>query len=835
MAKLAVVAWQAMESSRLIVGLLWVFLLSACGGAVGAGAADADTDGGGTVVLLDVGVAEPDTAPPIAALCETDADCVEEDARWCVTPGLCAQCRQDSDCGVWQRCTSGTCLSRVCKPAQALCVGDTRWTCAEGGKSWEPFRCAPGTCVDGACAACVPGSRWCSEDGVVTCDSNGQAGAEVQACAGATQCVVEQCVQCRVQGERGCVDGRAVECSAFGSWKVGEDCKASGKACSEGACIDCDPGTLHCFDQDAECTYAGKTKVLAHCLEQGSACWQGECLGLCDHYDVKQPLAVNCAAGVCCERPDGTLETTALEGCGEPAAGAYRPWEHCTVPVCCRTPDGADAELPVGTCNAGGGVELAPEHCGAPTCCMDEDLQFSVMPVALCVPSGGARVADVACETTGCCRTGPSTFVEADVDACAAASGTVTSGLLCHEPTVVTIAADVAPQPNSGCVEQPLLAVPSSGNDSVVVYNLDTLTVETAAFPVCDGPSRMVMDADTNVFVACRLDGVVVKATKDGVILWKRPVCGGYGANGVALAPDGRLFASCAEKVLELNPATGQALDSVAVGFHIYGIAADQTGVYAADRFVYKVGIDQPKLYVAWQVPNGHYGIATDGLGKVWLSGAAVTALDADDGAKLESYLLPTTAFGAGLSVGPDGLVYAAARGAGVYVVAPGVGLVRHLVTPAASSETKGVALDASGNAYAINLDGSDVTRFDAQGVATSFGGGGLDRPDPYNGDLTGRGAGCINGGTSFAWHSGMVAGPSDSTVWLDVTWEATTPPQTAIYVAWRPGPDVAWKLLDQGSILAYVGPGIEFLAHLSGTETAKPHLQSITVRYVQP
>ncbi|MEZ4267741.1 MAG: hypothetical protein R3F39_15280 [Myxococcota bacterium] len=100
---------------------------------------------------------------------------------------------------------------------------------------------------------------------------------------------------------------------------------------------------------------------------------------------------------------------------------------------------------------------------------------------------------------------------------------------------------------------------------------------------------------------------------------------------------------------------------------------------------------------------------------------------------------------------------------------------------------------------------------------------------------MTGLSAGCVSGGISTNWQSGTVAGPTDSTVWLDVTWKATTPPNTSMYIVWRPGPGVAWKLLEQGSIIGYGGPSVEFLAHLAGTKTAKPHLQSITVRYVQP
>ncbi|MEZ4267740.1 MAG: hypothetical protein R3F39_15275 [Myxococcota bacterium] len=175
-----------------------------------------------------------------------------------------------------------------------------------------------------------------------------------------------------------------------------------------------------------------------------------------------------------------------------------------------------------------------------------------------------------------------------------------------------------------------------------MIYNRDTLEVVTAAFPVCDDPSRMVMAPDTDVFVACRGDGVVVRATKEGIILWSRSVCDDLmGANGVALGPGGRLFVACRRKVVELNPLTGQALGSLAIGYHLYGIAADSTGVYASDRFVYKVGLNKSKLYVAWKVPNGHYGIATDGLGTVWLNGAAVTALDSDDGTKLSPTSCP--------------------------------------------------------------------------------------------------------------------------------------------------------------------------------------------------
>jgi hypothetical protein len=45
--------------------------------------------------------------------------------------------------------------------------------------------------------------------------------------------------------------------------------------------------------------------------------------------------------------------------------------------------------------------------------------------------------------------------------------------------------------------------------------------------------------------------------------------------------------------------------------------------------------------------------------------------------------------------------------------------------------------------------------------------------------------------------------------------------------------PEVAWKLLEQGSIIAYAGPSIEFLAYFSGSKAGKSYFESITVRYV--
>jgi hypothetical protein len=246
-----------------------------------------------------------------------------------------------------------------------------------------------------------------------------------------------------------------------------EDGRAAGKERADGACLDCDPGSLHRLGQDAQCMSGGKTKRLEHCMEKGSACWQGQCLPLCEFYDLKQPLSVNRSGGVCCERPGGKLEGTGVNDCGEAASGVYRPWAFCAEPVGCRTPDGTQAELPRGTCSAAGGEELGPDQCALPTCCEGPNLEFAVVPLAQCIARGNIPVADAICETADCSRTGPAEFIPADAPACAAAGGIVTSGLLCGPQEQVTVQADVTLHPTGECTYQPWLAVPSSLNDSM--------------------------------------------------------------------------------------------------------------------------------------------------------------------------------------------------------------------------------------------------------------------------------------------------------------------------------------------------------------------------------
>lgn len=822
----------AIVEVALVSSALLALSCSAAGGA--SDAAGGGPDGG--IVVQDV-APEPDAEPP-PEICGSDDDCPTKAAPHCVAPGRCRACADDSDCGVWQRCHLGQCLVRVCQPGEIRCDGDTEHTCNPDGKGWSAFICRTGGCSPEGCDTCSPGQPMCVGDTVSKCNGAGNAFESFSACAATQHCTGGACRDCLTPGEISCSFGRAVRCGTFGSWEVIDGCAAKGQHCAAGKCIDCEPANLRCAGQDLLCLDGAKSTVIQACDDAGLMCWEGGCWPKCGDYDFKTQTEGDCDEGVCCEFASSELALTGRSEC-ESVGGHIIPWHVCQQPVCCELPDGKVTDLGAGKCAGVGGTAIAADYCAAPVCCHHGGLGFEEAPVGACHQSAGRSVASAWCEPGPCCALNAGeSFISADAAACAAAHGLPAPALLCGaKPSEQNISADeLSVSLHGSCDYVPFMVVPSTTEDALVVYDLDTLSVATSAFHVCEDPSRVVMTAATDTFTACRQGGALARSTRDGALSWLTKLPGCDLNRGVAIAPDGRLFTSCYSpgRVWEIDPDTGAIVpgSETALSGPVYGLVADSTGLYAAGGGVRKVRLGGAlDLTEAWSITRSTYGIATDGLGTVWVGGQSLAAIDGDDGSLIESWEVGT--FTTGVVVAPGGEVVAAGSSDAIYVVVPGQGITRTLHLPAGAHGPRGVSVDALGNIYAINLSSSNVTRITPTGEMTNFGGGGLSSPYSYNGALTGFSSSCVGANTS-SWESEPIDA-GRPVAWLDVRWAADLPPGTKLTVSWRVDDSGPWAVVpESGDVIAAWGQRLSLRASLSTTAPhATPTLHSLTVRWI--
>lgn len=780
-----------------------------------------------TLTLVDVGPVGGPAVSDRHVACASDEECPKDLPR-CVTPGLCFACATDADCEIWERCTGGYCVNRVCEPGAATCVDDAHFVCQPGSDVWAGLPCAAGSCskTDG-CGACAPGQVACVGSDVMVCNVAGDSYVLAQACPAGEVCSHGTCVQCQQPGEVGCHQGAAVVCGQYGRWSVLEDCFGQGLQCTGGECTACESGTETCIQWVAHCKVDGKLTEVTDCGAMGLLCWQGACEPLCSDYDFKQGTTGNCPDGACCEYPDGALFSVGKDSC-EPSGGELVPYALCQEAVCCRMPETlADVELPVGQCHALGGSPVVPQVCGVEVCCSTGAGAFSMLPVAKCLTLGG-EADEALCQHGQCCWSAvDGAWWEAGLDDCLAAGGAPAADLLCEgDPTASTLTLGGLLEGSSACEPASRLAVPSSSANSVVVYDLETLTPLFPPVKVCQNPSRLILTPDGVVFTVCRGDGHMARIEPDGSLAWDVQLPDCFSARGIALHPDGRLFAGCSVPglVYEIDPATGGLVaDHELSTSSVYGMAVDVTGLYVAggstiSRFDIDGGGPPAK---AWEVDQYYYGITTDGEGTVWLGGVGVRALDAGDGHLKEAW---GTDFVHGVTMGPDGLLYGAApligsNGQGYHVLQPGVGIIatRLLGGSKYQHAPKGVALDGAGNAYTINLGSSTVTRVAPDGTLTSFGQTDLLNPYAYNGDLTGITTACVTGNFQ-SWESDPLVGPVADTLWLDVTWAGDVPEGSVLSVAYRLEPADSWTPLPQSPTwLGIYAPALYLRATVSG------------------
>ena len=833
-----------------VVGLLALGVFAGgCGGPDEEAPAPVEDDVPG-LLLVDIGgPGEPDAVLGTGSPCTVDDDC-PLGAPLCLPPGLCRECGSDADCHVWARCTQGACVPRLCEPGDVRCEGDLRFVCQDNGNTWSGFACVAGTCAVEGCP-CPPGVGVCVDSAVWVCKADGTEYVEKTPCADNTTCVSGQCLQCLTSGELGCFGGMAVVCSPYGMWQVAEDCKSQGLACTAGSCTECDDGTFQCAGDLLRCEKEGTLSDVMDCAESGLVCYEGQCWTKCPGYDFKLGEA-NCASGICCKKETGKLVITGPENCGGKPGEKIVPWSLCAEPVCCQLPMGSLADLPLGSCGAVGGTVVPDVQCAEPVCCNLKDGETVIMAVGACGAAGGEPAGDpVFCVTGDCCRIEDG-WQPLDAQACAAAEGTPVADIFCRNtPEWVSWTVDATIEPGV-CDATSFIAVPSTNTDQVVVFDLETLEPHSK-IPVCDNPSRILLDPQGFVVASCRGDGSVTRATVDGDVLWttKLPNCNL--SRGVTLTPSGQLFASCftTNMLHGLDPTTGALLDSIALNVDqpqgwftgSYGIASDWEAVYSVGQGAL-VRVDYTaagELSIAWAVQTSFYGVAVDGIDRIWLGGAGMRSHSTLDGSLVEmwgvgggDWIHGVGGWIHGITVGPGGLIYGAHTGSDkVLVVAPGEGVIHAHSTLPGGAGPKGVALDADGNIYAVNLLASNIMRISPEGETTLFGDGDLAGPYAYSGDMTGLTVSCVVGGSN-TYESPVFSPAGPFTLWLDIVWEADEPPGTKISLSYRVGNSGWAPVGESGEVILLISPDIQLRAVLISTDgETVPTLESVSVRYI--
>lgn len=396
--------------------------------------------------------------------------------------------------------------------------------------------------------------------------------------------------------------------------------------------------------------------------------------------------------------------------------------------------------------------------------------------------------------------------------------------------------------PDSSCSEEHLLVVPSSGADALSVFDLDAEPPQAlpgSPFPTCSDPSRVLLDRHADIVATCRGDGRVVKHASGGEVLWDVTLPECTAVRGAVVGPDDRLFVGCTNtgRVHELDPDTGDVLDTVATGVDVYGLGVDAGGVYATDfGNLAKVRVEGG-LKVVWKVAASGYGIAADGAGRVWLAESpGLVGYSAADGTPLVTVpIVGPEPFESGhcngVAIGPRGRVHVGCAESGDYVAIydPEADALELLTLPSGASHPRGVAVDAAGDLLTINLDSNNVTRFDAlTRQATTFGSGALQQPYGYSGDMTGLSACRFAGRTT--WLSEPVRVGDGATRWLTVRWRATVPEGTSLEVSFRldGGP---WVEVLDGMAIDAVAEELQLRVVLaSSREDAAPTLHELAV-----
>ncbi|HKU43199.1 MAG TPA: hypothetical protein VJR89_33795, partial [Polyangiales bacterium] len=209
--------------------------------------------------------------------CDTAGSGFYENMR-CASPEAC-------------RANEGKCAEPICNPGQTTCMGDTLQRCRQDRTGFEKVRdCEKGQCDAnaGACRACMPGTKRCNGNTLLTCDSAGMR-EESMNCAArcdkdrCVECVGEEVAQCTVNNNNGqnqctsgskrCRDGRWSECEVV-MVSTPETCNGKDDNCDgmvDNDVVDC--------PQNQVCLTSGKCGCRDNRgCQQGQFCSEGTCI-----------------------------------------------------------------------------------------------------------------------------------------------------------------------------------------------------------------------------------------------------------------------------------------------------------------------------------------------------------------------------------------------------------------------------------------------------------------------------------------------------------------------------------------------------------------------------
>ncbi len=532
----------------------------------------------------------------------------------------------------------------------------------------------------------------------------------------------------------------------------------------------------------------------------------------------QQPAQVCAPASICCRLQNGQVFPLTADDCKE-KGGAPVALELCQPEVCCQAANGAVQTLPKTTCAAQGGTEVSADLCKE-ACCTFKDGSQSIMLVGNCQDVGGD-----ATQVSDC------------------------KGVVHTE----TWQANYTLNPDAPCDPAPYLVVPSSGANQLAVYDLTTLLpLPTSPFDTCSNPSRVMMDANTDVYASCRegsMGGRVRKHTRDGVFIWETQLTNCTGARGVAMSGDGRLFAVCSagtRAIHELAPATGAILATILFPTNVfpYGVSAGPDALYVAHLSSALTRIDLATFTTTWHITlnPGPYGVSADALGGVWIGGqtlqhidAAGTVVDMVDTTNSGVY---SNGYVTGVQVALDGTVSAALYVHDVIVHHdPLAATTAFWPADVTAHVTYGVTADAQNNIYSINRTSSSLTKYAAgTGAPTFFGPDSLNNtilvaPYGYSGDMTGITA-CI-AGTTDVWISQPFDSGSPATTWGVISWVATTPAGSSVSVYISTDGGTIWTLVTNGQLLGLSAQTVQVKAILQTTVPGNnPTISNISINY---
>ncbi len=312
-----------------------------------------------------------------AACTPGEAFCQSNVVKLCGDDGLTASVV--AACSASQYCEGAACKAMACKPNQSVCTGNAVQTCdAIGAAYLASVDCGSQTCVNGACKSllCPPATLVCSAGKLATCSPDGLSFTSEKPCDNSTYCGVG------ATGDAGCLPMACAPSQPVCTGKVagicksdgsgteasGVDCAASGKVCSQGACVSllCDPaGGPYCDGRAVKsCDSSGMNPTTVATCGAGQFCVKGACAN-----QVCTPNSLQC---------NGNVATTCdTLGSGLVAGGSDCGSQKCVGGVCkpvvCTAGQTTCAAGVVKTCG-GDGTSYAPDkpceigtYCGVAT------------------------------------------------------------------------------------------------------------------------------------------------------------------------------------------------------------------------------------------------------------------------------------------------------------------------------------------------------------------------------------------------------------------------------------------------------------------------------------